>query len=211
MPRAIFTFDKEISELERGIRSRSLGEKQINQVLRRTVEANRAKEQEAVDKARRRARRRAQKARQEKQAAKAKAQAKAAAAKASVERARRLALLPMLFTTAGLGAGQQALKARCQLLERVRLNAPALPEAEALQWPGLRDRYARHFKVEHPVDTGAHFVRTIEAVQRALAEHYKMRTKFNGPGHVKGDPDAFLKFVRRIQRAMPADTGGIMA
>lgn len=211
VPRAIFTFDKEISELERGIRSRSLGEKQINQVLRRTVEENRAKEQEAVDKARKRARRRAQKARQEKRAAKATAQAKAAAAKASVERMRRMAVLPMRFTKADLGVGPQSCKRRCQLLERVRLNAPALPEAEALQWPELRDRYAKQFKLDNPVDTGGHFVRTIEAVLRGLAEHYKMRTRFNGPGHAKGDPDAFLKFVRRIHRALPADAGVIMA
>ena len=211
MPRAIFTFDKEISELERGIRSRSCGEKQINQVLRRSVEENRVKEQEAVDQARKRARRRAQKARQEKRAAKAKAKAKAVAAKATVERMRRLAALPMRFTKADLGVGQQSFKARCTLLERIRLNSPALPEAEALQWVDLRDRYARQFKVDHPLDTGGHFVRAIEAVQRALAEHYKMRTRFNGPGHAKGDPDAFLKFIRRIRRTLPADRGVIMA
>ena len=211
VPRAIFTFDKEISELERGIRSRSCGEKQINQVLRRSVEENRVKEQEAVDQARKRARRRAQKARQEKRAAKAKAKAKAVAAKATVERMRRLAALPMRFTKADLGVGQQSFKARCTLLERIRLNSPALPEAEALQWVDLRDRYARQFKVDHPLDTGGHFVRAIEAVQRALAEHYKMRTRFNGPGHAKGDPDAFLKFIRRIRRTLPADRGVIMA
>ena len=152
VPRAIFTFDREISELERGIRSRSCGEKQINQVLRRSVEENRVKEQEAVDQARKRARRRAQKARQEKRAAKAKAKAKAAAAKATVERMRRLAALPMRFTKADLGVGQQSFKTRSStLLERIRLNSPALPEAEALQWVDLRDRYARQFKVDHPV------------------------------------------------------------
>ena len=117
----------------------------------------------------------------------------------------------MRFTKAALGVGPQSVKVRCQLLERIRLNSPALPEVEALQWVDLRDRYAKQFKVEHPLDTGGHFIRAIEAVQRALAEHYKMRTRFNGPGHAKGDPDALLKFVRRIRRTLPADPGAIMA
>ena len=48
-------------------------------------------------------------------------------------------------------------------------------------------------------------------MQRKLAEHYKARTPFNGPVHAKGDPGAFLAFVRRIIRAMPADAGVIMS
>lgn len=211
IPRAVFLMEKEIADLERGIKSRYMGEKHMNEVLRRTVEANRAREQAALEEARMRARRRARKAREERRAAKAKAAAKAAAARAALERQRRLAALPRRFSVAELGAGAGSWKARGALLERVRLCAPALPEPEAELWPELRDRWAKRFKVDHPNETGARFLRCIEQVQRDLAEHYKGQTKFNGPGHAKGDPEAFLKFVRRMRRSLPVEPGAITA
>ena len=47
IPRAVFLMEKEIADLERGIKSRASGDKELNEVLRRTVEHNRAKEQDA--------------------------------------------------------------------------------------------------------------------------------------------------------------------
>ena len=211
VPRAIFCFDQEISQLERGIRSRTFGEKSINEVLRRSVEEKRAHEHEMVMKARERARRRARQARKDKRDARRKAKAKAKVAKEKAARMRRLAALPLRFTKADLGAGQKGCKNRCKLLERICLNAPKLPEAEAAQWPDLCSRYARLFQTMHPVDTGGRFLRDMLQLQQQLAEHYKARTPFNGPGHAKGDPGAFLAFVRGIIRAMPADAGVIMA
>ena len=210
VPRAIFCFDKEISELERGIRSRSFGDKSINEVLRRSVEEKRALEHEMVMKARERARRRARRVRKEKRAARRMAKAKAAAAKEAASRMRRLAV-PMRFSKADLGNGPSGVKNRCKLLERIRLNAPDLPEAEAAQWPELCQRYGRWYATLHPVDTGTHFLREMQQLQRKLAEHYRARTRYNGPGADKGDQGAFLAFVRRILRAMPADAGVIMA
>lgn len=204
VPQASFVVARAIQDLERGLRAPDGEQRRANMVLRRAVEEQRAKEMEALEAARQKARKRAQRARREKRAKRKAAKAKAVAAKAAREKTRKRAGGLVTFSAAACGARKAGLQTRKEALERLRSRSPALPAKEAAEWPALRDRYAALFPILHPSNTGVAFLQTIERVQRQLVQHYTARTRFNAAPSEEADAEAFLKFVRAAQRAVPA-------
>lgn len=209
VPQASFVVARAIQDLERGLRAPDGEQRRANMVLRRAVEEQRAKEVAALEAARAKARRRAARARREKREKRRAAKAKASAEKAARERRRKLAAGPVSFSAAACGDRKVGLKTRKEALERLFSRSPALPPKEAAEWPALRDRYAALFPTLYPVETGRHFVETIERVQQQLAQHYTARTRFNAAPSAEADEAAFLKFVRGAARRMPVARGAL--
>jgi hypothetical protein len=200
VPSVAFQLDKEIVQLERGLRGRKGMDKAANVVLRRTMEKVRSDECDRIRRARAeffRARRLAAEEAAEKRA-------KAAEDKARADIAKKIKELPATWTIKDAQAdGKLGQQCRCAILERLRLRSPPLPLAAAVRWLEVRDYYAFWVKAHGGIDGPGKFLDEVNGVLEKLREHYKGETKFNKDGQVGGDPLAFLNFFNHMAKRLP--------
>ena len=209
-PAAYFNLDREVVQLERGLRApngQSAADELGNVVLRRACEQATAKERallaarrddafkvrrlEAIEKAR--------------QAGERKKAAEEKAKKAA--RTEELSKLPVTYTLATCVATAAGAKQRTACLDRLCLQAPALPLALEVEWPRVRDWYVGEVARKHPHTCAANFLTTVNDVVERLREHYGGKTPWNAKGQKGGDSDAFAAFVRSTQKKLPVPAG----
>ena len=91
------------------------------------------------------------------------------------------------------------------VLERLKVGAPALPAECELCWKQVRDSYARHICVIMPAGShgGALFVEKVNKVVQALGCHFKGPSVVAKPATGGSDPEAFYRFFRSMQKAIP--------
>ena len=177
VPAAFFAVDREVQQLQRGLRPSKGGSQTLNNVLRRNMAEAAAKESAKLRAQRAAARRRALAVKKTKaNAAKVKKiQAAAKAKKAST--AAKIAALPKSFAAKDLcHPGPAGTKTRADCLERLRLRAPPLALEDKVRWAKVRDAYAKHIqhilKVPVPEQVGAAFIEKINEVIGKLKGHY---------------------------------------
>ena len=98
------------------------------------------------------------------------------------------------------GNGHSELLERVELLERLHLRAPPLPDYLEKPWPSLRDWFAvAHYNYYPPTKkSGIHFLSTVTKVMNKLGPHLSGATEgVKG----KGDADAFKSFVIVLARS----------
>jgi hypothetical protein len=205
VPGAYFTLDKEVSQLERGRKTKSKAGGEAQQILRRHVAA---KQEEAhKDLMQRRAE--AQAADREIKKARllvAQAnQAKTAASKAKAELKKKLDELPIVISANDCGEpGLKGLQARVNCLERLQLRSPPLSFAQRARWTAIRDGYARRLAKVHKEKTvGVVFIGKINGVLKALGDKYKGESKFNKKKDCGGDAKAFASFFKEMENSIP--------
>ena len=213
VPAAANTVARELDQLQRGLAVGGRAEKRkINDVLRREMDRQFADERDRVHAAQQAAlevRRAAAKEKAEK------ARAKAAALAAAQEKAAlqaRLDALPKTVTAAEAATpGAKGKKLRADVLERIKLRAPPLPFAEEARWPQVRDDYAHLQPKMHanPGVAGHEFISLVNGVLQRLGVHYTGKSQWNKEGDTEGDPQAFAKFFRRLERAVPKPSSAV--
>ena len=218
VPAAFFHYDREVSQMERGLRAKTPAEKASAAILRRAVE--KAQEDEAAKLRAKRAKNRklaaqqrqlkAETARARQTAALKKATAVAAA---KAQKAKAVALqakldaLPKTILAKDCGLGAKGFVARRDCLERVRLRCPPLPVATEAKWGHVRDAFARFFPHTLPhTNVGGAFIQQINTLLKALGEHYKGGSLYSKAGS-GGNARAFEAFVRGMEKAIPKSSG----
>jgi hypothetical protein len=213
VPAAFNQVDREVGQLERGLRAKTGKERKANTVLRRHLAEMGQAEQVKIQARRALYRKRARnvqkaklimaKATKRKASAKAKAKAKATA----------LAALPKSFSAADCSQpGIKGSKARQEVLERLKLRAPALAAAQQAQWTRVRDSYAHDLKhiLGHKSDKtlGPPFLQLINGVLKRLGKHYDGKTPYNiGKRKESGVPHAFRGFFETMLAGIPSKDG----
>lgn len=204
-PAAYFQVDREIVQLERGLKGRRCDDKAkaANLVLRRSLEkaaadqvaALKAKQAEAF-KSRRLGFELKRKAVLDK-----KKKEEEAAKKADLDA--KIKALPVHYDIKSVGdLSEKGVKARQQLLERMRLRSPELPLAEQVRWPKVRDHFARHVAKVYSKGCGDYFIDAANDVLKRLECHYSGPTPFNKGKVAGGDPAAFIDFFRLMEGTM---------
>ena len=116
-----------------------------------------------------------------------------------------LARLPRHFDVAALGQGKKGgggvafVKARQQLLERLRLRAPPLPADVEEWWPAFVARYAEHVGVAHKEKVGTELLARIRRVKDGLGGQLRSgdgKPRAPSGSVAKGNPDVFEAWVR---------------
>jgi hypothetical protein len=147
VPAAFNQVDREVGQLERGLRAKTGKERQANMVLRRHLAQEAQVMQDKITARRDEFRKRARNV-QKAKLIMAKINKRKASAKAKAKaKAKTLAALPKTFSSADCSQrGVKGTKARQECLERLKLRAPALAAAQQAQWPRIRDAYAHDLK-----------------------------------------------------------------
>jgi hypothetical protein len=203
VPAVLFHLDREISHLQRGLRPKTGVDRKANHVLRRALD-----EVAAAEAAKMREKRAAafETRRLKAQVAAAKAKAKAIDEEkkrlAAVTKA-KLAAVPLEFSIAAVGPDTKAaFQQRVLCLDRLKLRSPALvPEAE-VNWPRVRDHFARWVVIAWKAGCGKFFLDRVNSCLRALGSHYSGPTPWNRKGE-PGDAEAFNVFYREMARKLP--------
>ena len=193
VPAAFYALDKEISQLERGLRAKDKADRKANVVLRRALDKAQAEEAAKLQALRLEA----LKARMAAASAKAKAAEDRRLAEekkaAATEIQKKLEALPKEFNMASCtGTSAKAVKMRADLLERLKLSSPPLSFEENGRWPLVRDRCATQYGIKYGALTGERILRDVRDVIGRLGSHHR-----KPEGHAKdagGDPAAFLDF-----------------
>ena len=199
VPAAVYSLDKEISQLERGLRAKQPGDRQANCVLRRASEKAQPEEAAKLQALRLEA----LKSRVAAAAAKAKTAEERRAAEdkkaAAAEVQKKLEALPKEFNMAGCtGTTAKAVKARADLLERLKLSSPPLSLEENNRWPIVRDRCATQYGTKCGALAGERFLRDVRDVIGRLGCH--LRKPEGQARAADGDPLAFRAFFRQLDR-----------
>ena len=203
VPAAFFNVDREIVQLQRGLRDSKKGKNAVNKILRRAVEKAADKQASEMRSARAKARAKMEAARQVRAKAAKAAKAKKAAADAKKALQKKIEELPQQFDAASCGDKAKGYKARKDCLERLKLRSPDLPFEEEARWSQTRDAFARRYPKLVKGAAGAQFIHEINGVLKGLAQHYNGKTKYNAKGESDGKADAFLKFVRDMKKRLP--------
>jgi hypothetical protein len=193
VPAAVFHVDRELSQLERGLRSARGRDKEVNQVLRRALDKQVADEMAA----RKAQREEVFKVRKQEAEAKAAAAAERRAAEekkaAEKERQDRLDRLPKTFRPTDVeGSSKKAVEARKMALERLHLFSPPLSDEDELQWHSVRDDYAVHIGNVYKHASGVMFINKVTDVIEALGQHWKGSS--GAASKSEGNPAAFSSF-----------------
>lgn len=207
VPAAAHSVGRELDQLQRGITAGGRADKRkINEVLRREMDRQFAEESARV-KARQEEALEVRRAAVKEKAAAAKAKAIAqAAAEEKAALQKRLDDLPKSISAAEASvAGAKGQRIRADALERIKLRSPKLSLEDEARWPKVRDEYARLQPklFPNPGIAGHEFIKLINGVLEALGTHYQGTTKWNKTGAPEGDPTAFAKLLRRMDRAVP--------
>jgi hypothetical protein len=199
VPAAFFNIDREVSQLERGLRAKTAEGQAANNVLRRAMEKTQADEAARM----RALRLDAMKARLAAAEAKAKAASERRALDekkaAKAELQQKLEALPKEFNSADcVGTAAKAVKTRANLLERLQLRSPPLSFEEQARWPRVRDRVAVQYGVKYGVLAGERILEHVRDVIKKLGGHIA-----DGKGDVAGglgDPSAFHAYFAMLDK-----------
>jgi hypothetical protein len=208
VPAAGMQVDREVSQLERGLRAKTGKDREANNVLRRHLAEVQLAEAKRVRARQEQSRKRVRNVRRAKlvMAKSKKLKDAKKATKAALKK--RVDALPKTWSVADCSQPlAKGTKSRADCLERLMLCAPDMEFADRVEWPRVRDRYAARarkiYKVKDDHQVGPVFIETIRGVQKALAEHFGAPTQWNKDGKKGGDQQAFVKFFRRMRQALP--------
>ncbi len=212
VPALVFHVDKEVRQLERGLRAGSRAEEQqVNEVLRRHMDQKFAEEAERVRT------RQAETRKRKNNTAKVKAvMAKAKALKATALAEKRAVqakfdTLPKKLLPEEVGLpGAKGLKARSDALERIKLGSPKLHWTREARWVTVREGYAAYVPLRFRFEggekaMGVNFVKEVQKVLKELGPYYKGPSQFNKPG-IAGSAEAFVVFLKSMENALPKRT-----
>jgi hypothetical protein len=219
VPAAVFHVEREVNQLERGLRAGGRqGERRVNMVLRRHMDTQFREEADRISKQQAKAfKLRCDVAKVKASAAKAKAKKEKAADDNKVLLA-MLDKLPKKITadTCGL-PGAKGSKERSAALERIKLRSPKLSVALEARWNELREAYAANVPLRFKwvvvaageKALGVDFVKQVNVLLKGLGTFYQGNSEFNKPGMKGGDAAAFVKFIQRMEESLPV--GGVVA
>ena len=216
VPAAAFHVEREVNQLERGLRAGGRpDEKRVNEVLRRHMDNIFREEADRIKKAQTESlQRRCEMAKVKASLAKRKAvKDKAALEKRQLQA--KLDELPTEITSKQCGRlGAAGAKVRANALERIKLRSPKLTFAKEARWVKLREAFAEHVPLRfkfHGGDRalGVDFVKQVNTLMENLGTSYAGNSQFNKPGMKGGDKTAFDKFFDQMELALPA--GGVKA
>jgi len=211
VPAAVFHVEREVNQLERGLRAGGRKEeKQVNEVLRRHMDKIFLDEKEKIKKKQAEAfQRRNHLAKVKASLAKAR-DAKNQAAVAKKDLQEKLDKLPKKFTVAEFQViGDKGSKVRKEALERIKLRSPKLPDDLEARWVDLRDAYAAFVPVRFRGKGserafGIDFAKQMDKLLRDLGPWYVGPSSYNKPGGKDGSETAFVQFVNSMDRLLPA-------
>jgi hypothetical protein len=203
VPAALVLIDREITQLERGLRCPRGGDKVANAVLRRslqamaTAEANQIREKRAAAFEVRRLK-------AEEAARKAKERAEELERKRKAEQLKEdLLKVPTEYSIATVGPDTKAgWQQRVNCLERLKLRSPELPFECEVKWAHVRDQYARVVASVHKAACGKIFLDRVNKCLQALGKHYGGPTPWNRKGE-PGEASAFHSFFLEMDKAIP--------
>jgi hypothetical protein len=212
VPAAAWQIDKEVRQLERGLRAGGRPEERhVNHVLRRAmdesfrVQAKRLKEKREEARIKKNNLAKVKAALCKGKAAKA----KALAAKKALQA--KLAKYSKKLCPVDCGAaGAQGTKTRIEALERVKLRSPALHCTREARWVKVRNAYAAYVP-KHLVfkgnakAVGVNFVKELTKVLKDLGAHYTGQSAFKT---APGNPEAFSLFFKVMENSLPKATVG---
>ena len=104
----------------------------------------------------------------------------------------------------GQEAGKK--KNRLDMLERLKLGSPDLPEDLESSWSRIKVGYESEVVKKHPATHGLHLINMVNSVLEQLGEHYKFASKFKlmeTRRTSKADKKAFTRVVSRWFNDMP--------
>ena len=203
VPAAFFNVDREVGQLERGLRADTGKKRKVNHVLRRAVEEAADKQAAARRASMAKARKTAELQRQLRAKAAKQAKAKREAQEAKKALQQKLDALPQTWSAKDCGDPKKSYKCRRDCLERLKLRSPALTFEEDAHWPKTRDAYAKNYPKGKKGPAGVLFINEINDVLKALGVHYNGKTKFNAKGGDEGSVNAFAKYFRSMAKKIP--------
>ena len=109
-----------------------------------------------------------------------------------------------LVAIQGHEAGKK--KNRLDMLERLKLGSPDLPEVWESSWPRIKAWYESDVVKKHPANYGVVLITMVNSVLEQLGEHYQFASTFKSTetrGKSKPDKKAFKRFVCRWFNDMP--------
>jgi len=173
VPAAANAVVSQISVLERGLSGTTKKERELNAVLRRHMEATRAKEVATVEKQREETRKTKKRLAVVKRLRAAAAKKKAVKKKAAADLKARIAKVPKMFTLEDVGpVGAKGDRARRDCLDRLKAAAPALSVEDEVRWPALRDDFIKRHMRKWGAVGGEHFLEEVNAVLTKLKAGY---------------------------------------
>jgi hypothetical protein len=217
VPAAAFHVDREVNQLERGLRAGGRKEdREVNEVLRRHMDKVFQDERALIK------RKQAEAFVRRNNVAKVKAAlAKSNAAKAQTAEAKKaikvqLDKLPQKFTVAMFSqAGAKGNKARSDALERIKLRAPKLSPVREEQWAEVRDAFAGGLPVRFKWKGGekawgVDFAKQMDKLLRDLGTWYQGPSLYSKAGAKGGSETAFVQFFQLMVRTTPAVIGEVV-
>ena len=204
VPGAVFQIDRELRQLERGCVQKDGSTADLNQVLRRNLDAHfeaeakviQAKRKENFQLARIRRRVQAQKARKNKEEEEEEEKAKKKHLKDKID------MLPKEYTMKALGANtKEAAKLRRAMFDKLKLLSPPLSFEAEHHWPRLLEKYLAKQVRKFNVAVGGFLIDKVNGAIAALGEHYRGKSKNKKEG--KGDPEAFAKLYSEMEADLP--------
>ncbi len=212
VPAAAWQIDREVRQLERGLRAGGRPEERhVNHVLRRAMDESFRVQAERLKEKREEARIK------NINLAKVKAalcKGKAAKAKALAEKKAlqaKLATYSKKLCPVDCGvAGVKGVKTRSEALERVKLRSPPLHWSREARWVKVRDAYAafvpKHLTFSgNAKAVGVNFVKELTKVLKDLGAHYTGHSAFKT---APGNPEAFALFFKVMENSLPKSTVG---
>jgi hypothetical protein len=217
VPAAAFHVDREVNQLERGLRAGGRKEeREVNEVLRRHMDKVFQEERGRIQQ------KQSEAFKRRNNLAKVKAAlAKAKALKANSEEEKKalkqkLAKLPQKFTVAMFQQlGGKGTKARTEALERIKLRAPKLSLIKEEQWPDVCNSYASRVPVRFKWKGGekawgVSFAKSMDKLLRDLGTWYEGPSLYSKKGMKGGSETAFVQFFDLMVLTMPAVIGEIV-
>jgi hypothetical protein len=217
VPAAAFQVDREVNQLERGLRAGGRKEDaEVNVVLRRHMDKVCQDEWALIKRKQAEAfQRRNNLAKVKLSLAKARA-VKAQAAEDKKALKEQLDKLPQKFTIVMFSQkGAKGKKARCDALERIKLRAPKLSPVREEQWADVRDAYVGRTPVRFKIKDGdkawaVDFAKQLDKLLRDLGTWYQGPSLYSKPGTKGGSESAFVQFFQLMVRNTPALIGEVV-
>jgi hypothetical protein len=212
VPTAAWQIDKEVRDLERGLRAGGRPEeRRVNHVLRRAMDESFRVEAKRLKEKREEARKRKNNlAKVKASLSKAKdGKLKALAVKKAFQE--KLAKYSKRLCPVECGlSGPKGLKARIEALQRIKLRSPALHITREARWIKLRDAYAayvpKHLDFKgNAKAVGVNFVKALTKLLEDLGGHYVGFSDFK---KAPGNPEAFALFFKVMENSLPKSTVG---
>jgi hypothetical protein len=205
IPGAYFSLDNEVSQLQRGLKSKSKAAGEAQQILRRHVAAQQEEAHKALQKRRAAAQDLDRKVKKARLAVAETNWVKQAAAKAKAEHKKKVDELPKVISAKDCGQPKlKGLQSRVACLERLMLRSPPLSFAQRARWTAIRDGYAARMAKMHKGETvGVVFIGKINDVLKALGDKYQGVTTHNKKKDCGGDANAFAAFLKVMEQAIP--------